>query len=174
MKLEISEIIAHVGRHATVEIEAPCDAELGMSGGEPIRGRLALSNTGRHLLVRGELSCRLCFQCARCLKDVWLTVSAHIEEEFALPQVDARGRVTWHLEDEPVESLFEDYALDVSEMARQHLLAAAPTAPLCDEECRGLCPQCGADLNEGDCGCTPVKVDPRLAGLRRWLDEKER
>lgn len=49
--------------------------------------------------------------------------------------------------------LIEDKWLDVNELVRQQLLLALPTRPLCRPQCRGLCPKCGTNLNQGDCGC---------------------
>jgi len=51
-------------------------------------------------------------------------------------------------------------------LIREQVLLALPTRPLCDEDCRGLCPSCGADLNEGDCRCATSHSDPRMAIFR--------
>jgi uncharacterized protein len=56
--------------------------------------------------------------------------------------------------------------IDVSPIVQEQLILALPTRPLCDPECRGLCSQCGASLNAGDCGCVIEQGDPRLAVLR--------
>ncbi len=173
MKLEISELIHRVGFQATVDIDTPCDPDADLACSEPIRGRLTLTNAGHDLLVRGDLRSTVRVECSRCLKEALVRVHAHIEEEFPLPEVDARGVPHWHLEGEPVETILSGYALDVGEMARQHFWVNLPTAPVCDEECKGLCPGCGKDLNEGPCNCPPPAVDPRLSGLRALLEEKE-
>jgi len=55
--------------------------------------------------------------------------------------------------------------LDLEPMARDAVLLELPLAPLCSPECQGLCPTCGADRNQGDCGCAPQKVDDRWAAL---------
>jgi uncharacterized protein len=52
---------------------------------------------------------------------------------------------------------------------RQHLVLALPLAPRCRETCRGLCPQCGTNLNTGACSCDRREADPRLEPLRRWV-----
>lgn len=171
MKLEISELIHNVGRQNKVAIEAPCAPDPDMECAEPIRGELTLTNTGHHLLVRGDLGTTMIVECSRCLKQVQVPVTAHIEEEFPLPTIDARGVPHWELEEEPVPSLLEGYSLDVSEMGRQHLSLAVPLAPVCDEACLGLCPGCGKNLNEGPCTCPPPEPDSRLAGLAALLDE---
>jgi len=173
MKLEIAEVINHVGQQSSVDIETPCPPDAELECADPIRGRLTLTNTGRYLLVRGDLGTAARVPCSRCLKQVLVPLSAHIEDEFPLPTVDARGVPHWGLEGEPVQSIVEDYLLDVDELARQHLELAMPTAPVCDEACLGLCPGCGKNLNEGPCICPPPAPDERLAGLRALLEKSE-
>lgn len=171
MKLEISEIIHNVGQQATVPIDTPCPAEAELQCSEPVRGSLTLTNTGQHLLVRGQLATTVVVECSRCLKEVKVPVSAPIEEEFPLPRIDARGGVHW--EEEDAAAILEEYQLNVDELARQHLSLAVPTAPVCDAACKGICPGCGVNLDEGECVCPPPQVDPRLAGLRALLDEQD-
>ena len=171
MKLEIGEIIHRVGHQAAVPIEEPCPADGDLPCTEPIHGKLTLTNTGHHLLVRGDLATTVQMQCARCLKDVLVPLSAHIEEEFPLPTIDARGVAHWEIEGEP-STILEDYTLDTGELARQHLLVSAPMAPVCDDACKGICPGCGKNLNEGPCTCPPPGIDARLEGLRALLEEE--
>ncbi len=64
-----------------------------------------------------------------------------------------------------------DGQLDLAELAGADILLELPTSMVCDEGCKGLCPECGANLNEGDCGCRPSAGDPRLAKLRELLGE---
>jgi uncharacterized protein len=170
MKLEISELINNVGQQARVNIDQPCPPDADLECAAPITGTLTLTNTGHHLLVRGDLETTLRTDCARCLTQVLVPTSVHVEEEFPLPRVDARGVPHWELEDEPVGTILENYSLDVGEMARQHFATAAPTAPLCKEECQGLCPSCGKNLNEGACACAPEEVDERMGPLKALLE----
>ena len=64
-----------------------------------------------------------------------------------------------------------DGQLDLAELATADILLELPTSVLCVESCKGLCPVCGANLNEGDCGCDRSQRDPRLDKLRELLDE---
>lgn len=173
MKLEISELINNVGLQSTVDLDFPCPPDAELQCAAPIRGKLTLTNTGHHLLVRGELGTTVQVACSRCLKEIQVPIAAEIVEEFPLPEIDAHGGVHWEIEDEPVSSIFSDYMLDVSELARQHLTLAMPTAPVCDEACKGICPGCGQNLNVAECTCPPPEIDPRFAALRSLLEEKE-
>ena len=66
--------------------------------------------------------------------------------------------------------LVENDRLDLKELVLSDLLLNLPMKHLCREDCKGLCPKCGANLNEGECGCNRKPVDPRFAALRDLLD----
>jgi DUF177 domain-containing protein len=63
-------------------------------------------------------------------------------------------------------SYYDGEEVDLTPLIREQTLLALPTRPLCREDCRGLCPRCGANLNQGDCGCPTEAGDPRLSVLR--------
>lgn len=79
-------------------------------------------------------------------------------------------------DEQEAASLEEDYLvvpeerLDLDELVREDILLDLPTKYLCKEDCKGLCPKCGKDLNEGDCGCDRREVDPRLEILKSLLN----
>ena len=76
------------------------------------------------------------------------------------------------LEDEENDDyiLLDQYQLDLADLTLADILLELPYKSLCREDCRGLCPMCGKDLNEGLCGCTRKSVDPRLDVLRQLLE----
>jgi len=63
-------------------------------------------------------------------------------------------------------SLYEGEEVDLGPLIREQVLLALPTRPLCRDDCRGLCPQCGINLNHAECGCRVETFDPRLEALR--------
>ena len=65
-------------------------------------------------------------------------------------------------------ALGED-GIDLAPVVRDVVIAALPIRNLCRPDCKGLCPKCGADLNQADCGCDREVVDPRLAALKDWM-----
>jgi uncharacterized protein len=96
-------------------------------------------------------------QCRRCLAAVTVPVVADVDALFS-QDPDA-------LEDPSSYPLARDAtAIDLRGALREELLLALPQWVVCREDCRGLCPRCGADLNAGPCGCPPA-VDPRWSGL---------
>ena len=76
------------------------------------------------------------------------------------------------LEDEENDEyiLLDQYQLDLADLTLADILLELPYKSLCHEDCRGLCPMCGKNLNEGLCGCTRKSVDPRLDVLRQLLE----
>jgi uncharacterized protein len=66
-------------------------------------------------------------------------------------------------------SVFDGQAIDVDEIVKEQIVLAVPTRMLCREDCKGICPECGADRNAGDCGCTTSDADPRWAALKNLI-----
>ncbi|HLI54386.1 MAG TPA: DUF177 domain-containing protein [Acidimicrobiales bacterium] len=98
-------------------------------------------------------------RCRRCLRPVGGILSPEVRELY-------RQRHPGEPPDQDEETYpLVGEMLDLRPMVRDALLLNMPIAPLCDEGCRGLCPSCGEDLNEGDCLCPPVAPDPRWAAL---------
>jgi uncharacterized protein len=78
------------------------------------------------------------------------------------------------LQDEDVEtSYYRDDQIDLNELMREQFYLALPMKPLCQEDCQGLCAQCGTNLNTGTCECHPEWVDPRLAALKELKSTRE-
>ncbi len=110
--------------------------------------------------VLGRVSARVGLTCRRCLADVAHDVDLEIDVRLD-PGVEP-----WE-ETEGVYALDPEAAeVDLVPIVREELLLAVPEFPLCRPDCGGLCPRCGADRNEGDCGCRPETLDPRWNALR--------
>jgi len=123
----------------------------------------------RDLLVQGEVEGQVTVECSRCLTPVNVPVSGHLEEEYQ-PTIDVEtGRPMQRDAEEQDDSFFSisaNHEMDLTEPVRQALLVEMPLKPLCREDCKGLCPQCGANLNEGPCDCVTETVDNRWLALR--------
>ena len=66
--------------------------------------------------------------------------------------------------------LVENESIELDDLLREDILLELPTKFLCKPDCKGLCPQCGKNLNEGKCGCSARQVDPRLEILKKLID----
>ena len=93
-----------------------------------------------------------------------------------VPQTEAKdGETEREIDDDDLTtSVYRDGTLDVVEMLREQFELALPMKPLCAQSCRGLCPECGANLNRAECGCQPTWEDPRLAPLKGLLLNREK
>lgn len=137
-------------------VEARPD-ELGLDPsqwGERVRGRLAVEKSGDQVTVRGHLEADALLECVRCLEPARLPLRVPFEV-FAERAGGRRAAEEADLERDDYMQFHDGRQLDLREEAREALLLEVPIAPTCRPDCRGLCPRCGADLNQGPCGCAP-------------------
>jgi uncharacterized protein len=121
------------------------------------RDRFRLAGT-----VRTELE----LTCSRCLEAFPLGVDASFDLRY-LPASTMSSEPEREVADEDLDlSYYRNDQIDLNELLREQFYLALPMKPLCREECRGLCPQCGANLNTAACTCAPTWEDSRLAALR--------
>lgn len=119
--------------------------------------------------VTGRASARLEMQCGRCLEPFEIPVDTTFELRY-VPATRNAGEGEREIdEDDLTTAYYREGALDVIEMLREQFQLALPMKPLCTEACKGLCPECGTNLNRTDCGHTPKWQDPRLAALQGLL-----
>ncbi len=123
---------------------------------EPIQWSVDVTNTGAALLVAGTATGSAVCACSRCLEDVVYDLEGDIEGYFLMGEQDAPGYDDED-DDAPGEDEFDvlpdDHIIDMEPLIKAALMVDAPAQPLCRDDCAGLCPSCGANLNEGDCGC---------------------
>ena len=115
--------------------------------------------------VRTELE----LPCSRCLEPFRFPVDAPFDVRFLPLSEMAAGDEREVAEEDLETSFYTDDQIDLNELLREQFYLALPMKPLCQEACRGLCPQCGINLNTGTCDCAPVWEDPRLAPLKGLL-----
>jgi uncharacterized protein len=137
---------------------------------KPLVGRVRLLRTGNGVLVTGRVSTEARVPCRRCLQPAVVPVHVDLEEEFR-PSIDIVTGTELPLEDgeDAATRTDEHHILDLTEVVRQGLLLALPMSAVCRLDCKGLCPNCGANWNESPCACQPEHEDPRLAVLRELL-----
>jgi uncharacterized protein len=125
--------------------------------------------------VTGRAVTRLELSCGRCLEPFEVPVDARFELRYVPQGHAAKGGEEHEIaEDDLTTSFYREGTLDVIDMLREQFELALPMKPLCAESCRGLCPECGTNLNRAECACSPVWEDPRLAPLKGLLNrEKE-
>jgi uncharacterized protein len=177
MKLDLTEITSNVGKHHRYEVNEPGleGEDPGVKCTAPIVGSMEFRNTGTHLVIRGELSTKAELDCSRCMGSVEIPVQLKLDDEFEI--VDLQATLAGEEEEEEAlleeEPLLENGVFDLSEFIRQSILVSLPIKPLCDEACKGLCPTCGTNLNEGPCDC-PVTIEASpFAALKELIQEED-
>ena len=115
--------------------------------------------------LEGTVRTELELACSRCLEPFRLPVDAAFDLRYhpasEMSSVEESG-----IEEEDLEtSYYRDEQIDLNELMREQFYLALPMKPLCQDGCRGLCPHCGTNLNQGACDCAAEWKDPRLAPL---------
>ena len=181
MKLDLRTLLA--GECRTLRFQFPLDPPddtedpgsilYGVRFPSPMEASGEVVNSAGYMRLRLDLSLDFVAPCARCLADVAGTYRFSLEKTVATPKM-LEG-----VDEDKIDeyAIVEDGFLDLDEPARSLLLSEFPSRVLCREDCRGLCPTCGKDLNEGPCACKTDETDPRLSPLSVVLErlrEKEK
>lgn len=138
----------------------------------PVSAELTLLKSEGEVFVRGGMTALLKLQCARCLKEFEHKVTSKLDIVYTLtPERDVKERELAK-EDVGVSYLSGD-EIDINAVLVEQLSLDMPMQTVCTIDCKGLCPKCGADLNQGKCGC-PVEghMDTRFAKLKELKIKK--
>lgn len=152
------------GEHRHHFEASPSDLELDDSFDGPVRVDVDLVRTGRQYLLEASFDVSSHRICDRCVDPFTLPLAGeykilYVPDGSMSPAVDDSGEVQTIPADARVISLDEDL--------RQFIALAVPSKILCREDCRGLCPICGRNLNTGDCSCEQPTTDPRWDVLKK-------
>ncbi|MBI5968944.1 MAG: DUF177 domain-containing protein [Deltaproteobacteria bacterium] len=133
----------------------------------PITVHLSLSKLGNTILVKSRAEAKVEWSCARCLEIFSLGLTSEYSTILKpKPGFSLQGEVVFTREDVETE-FYEGEEIDLTSLVQDQVLLALPQKALCREECRGLCPRCGKNLNREVCECAVGFVDPRLEILRK-------
>ena len=163
MPINVSQLLkASIGSRRSYEV----GETINIAGGNSVvQGKVGLMRTDRGILVKGTLHTEVEVTCSRCLSLFSRPLTLNIEEEY-FPIIDVVSGAPLSLPEEPgCFTIDEHHILDLTEAIRQYMLIAIPMKPLCREDCAGLCPSCGHNLNEGPCNCLPQRTESRLSEL---------
>lgn len=116
--------------------------------------------------VAGRLSGQLELTCSRCLEPFTLPVAADFDLRY-VPRTENTGEGEKEVdEDDLATAYYSNEQIDLTHLIMEQFQLAVPMKPLCADDCKGLCPQCGTNLNTGTCDCNQKWDDPRFAALR--------
>jgi uncharacterized protein len=155
----VADLLRHPGSTKHIEREAVFD-DLAISAsrvpdGEPTNLDVELQAVNDGVVVVGTVRAPWTGECRRCLQPARGDVEAEVQEVYEREPVEGETRRLHGAE------------IDLTDLARDAVLLELPLAPLCRADCAGLCPQCGADLNQGACDCVVDDKDPRWAALEQ-------
>ena len=170
MQIHLSDISSSEGMCIQKTIEFGMDTITFQSGSFPVLAKepieLTITNTGdRNLEIRGTGKITVGIPCDRCLEEVSTEIPLEIERKLDMKLTD-EDRVN----DLDESSYLTGMDLDVDQLVYLEVLMSWPLKVLCKEDCKGLCPHCGADRNVTECDCESRQIDPRFAALRALLD----
>ncbi len=127
----------------------------------PLKGVINATRTTEGIYIQGQLESAAILECVRCLEETIVPLPFSLDELFFYPPQSAP----------PGENhVGEDGMIDLGPLVRELSLLSLPTKVLCRPDCQGLCQECGANLNDGDCGCPEAEIDPRLDVLQQLLN----
>jgi uncharacterized protein len=141
---------------------------------EPVEGHLRLTRTNRGLLVDADLRTALATECSRCLRDITVPLELEIDEE-ALPSVELASGAPVDTSAEPdVVRLNDHHQLELLPLVREAIWLGQPIAPVCRDDCPGLCVTCGRPLDEGEHDHGAAEIDPRFEALKAFTVDADR
>ena len=124
----------------------------------PLTGDLKVTRSDQRLTLRGSFQVGVEISCDRCLNDTATVVSGRVDESLLLAEPGRSGALGD--EDEETESLTaENGQVNIAGLVAEYFWLAWPFRFICRPDCAGLCPRCGADLNDGPCGCQNKRIN---------------
>jgi uncharacterized protein len=146
--------VSPAGDHPGDRLERLENGAAEVPPGASVRVAGTLEHVADGIVVRGSIHAPWQAPCSRCLRPVTGEVAVHVDELFEPAPLAGETY------------LLEEDTLDLAPLVRDVVLLDLPGAPLCVEDCAGICPSCGADRNEVRCECAAEEPDPRWAALR--------
>jgi len=162
--LDTRELGRRPGSQRQVSRTVPAPADLGIEvlqvpEGSPVELDLRLEAVMEGVLVTGTADASLAGECARCLEPITDEITVDLQELYVYEDHALPGG-----EDDEV-SMLQDDLVDLEPLLRDAVVLALPFQPLCEEDCPGLCPECGARLADDPDHAHDAAIDPRWAAL---------
>ncbi|HEX6291361.1 MAG TPA: DUF177 domain-containing protein [Herpetosiphonaceae bacterium] len=138
---------------------------------QPVAGRVRLTRTPKGILADATVRGNIEIECGRCLTRYQHPLSFKFSEQYYQTVNVTTGARLPQPEEDDAFLIDETHKLDLGDAMREYALLNLPAAPRCQDECKGLCQQCGKNLNEDPCGCETETIDDRFAVLNKLLGE---
>lgn len=165
LKLNLTELTAGVERLSLTVSLSDLELENTPEFHEPLRFDLKMNKMGGKIFLNAHLQAKINLGCDRCLKEYVDTINQDVRLVIASASDFAET------DDENVILLEKgEQMVNIAPIMREIILLELPVKRLCDENCQGLCPKCGVDLNTETCNCDLQTIDPRWEALRSLLE----
>lgn len=166
IRLNLSSLShARVGKREsiTVNIDHVTVGDLELTD---LQGSLTFTRVAEGILVQGELDALVNAECTRCLTSFREPITIELEDILSLPGAEVTLK-------RPVR-LDEDGWANLAPLIREYAWLGLPSSPVCQPDCRGICPECGGNRNLGECTCEDVeRIDPRWEVLRELVEKSD-
>jgi uncharacterized protein len=167
MKINISKLSD--GEHNYTFITKPSELEIDERRfNKPVYVEVTLEKSRRQIFLKANVYTVGRFQCDRCVEDFDLV----LENSYRMYYVYSEEESKKYEPDEVMVITPETNEIDISDDVRQMVLLSVPMKLLCYEECLGLCPRCGKNLNFEVCTCKVEEIDPRWAPLLKLMEDE--
>ena len=134
---------------------------------EPVELEFDIHKDKDKFRLLGRVRAQLELTCSRCIEAYRFPIDAEFDQRY-LPASAVSADAETEVGDDDLEtSYYSDDQIDLNELMREQFYLALPMKPLCGDDCKGLCPICGTNLNRGTCDCRQESLDPRLAALKQ-------
>ncbi|MBQ5398321.1 MAG: DUF177 domain-containing protein [Ruminococcus sp.] len=166
MLLQLKEVFLNDGSRQRFDYSLPM-SDFEISGDYPFKSPVKVSAEAVNRAGLVELKINAVFdyttRCDRCFEEI----TKHMEQVFV------HGLATSLIDDENDDYIeTPDYTLELDEVVISDIVLNLPSKMLCKDDCKGLCPVCGKNLNLSDCGCDSQPVDSRLEILKQLIDQE--
>lgn len=170
MKIIVSEIPE---KGMDLELSEKIESDTDLKILSPVQALIRIDKKNSEIFLKGTLSVTLQQQCSRCLKIFDTEMKIDIDTLYR-PSKEIDVEEHYELKSDELETAFyKNDEIDIDDLLKEQILLNLPMKPLCSEQCKGLCPKCGTDLNITQCKCEVSEVDERLAVLKQLLKRKE-
>jgi len=165
MKLNITDIIKANGNSMDIDFNETMESLNSIGNGlkfnQPVKFSGKLVNNSGVLKLEGRMTTGYTVQCVRCLADIAGKIDIKVDEDFVNSSSAKKG------EDDVYT--YEGNVLEIDKALIDNIVLSTQMKMVCSENCKGLCPKCGANLNEKECGCKDDVLNPHMAVLKDYF-----
>ncbi|HWR40860.1 MAG TPA: DUF177 domain-containing protein [Patescibacteria group bacterium] len=150
---------------STITLEL-AETTAGRCEAAPVQVNVEIVNNGQSLEIQGQVRAVVRYICSRCLEEFDREIVADFSERYQERPVQESTDL-----DITEANYYQGDEIDITGLVRESLLLSEPLQPVCNEDCRGLCPECGVNRNQETCSCQQQAIDPRLMALQKFVKQ---